>query len=320
MAAEAQPQAQVVAARQIDRCVPQLLIDSSLVALATNIRPAVHAASKRSQPVLSADPERPWEDGGEGLSKRCLVYGTILEDEGKFRMWYMCRMGPPGVSPPHEIPELYMPRDDTKPPRYRGQTEDRYGRTFADNDRGDLTCYAESYDGTTWRKPDLRAVTFEGSGKNNIVWDLHGASVFRDDDAPPERRYQAVGFCRRYRGVFLIYSADGIVWEDSEALQPVCVRANEGPFNVTYDAVTQSYFAFSMARYEHPSNDFKRRRYLTCTRSPHLAAEWTDFQTALEPAARDDAVAMQRYNALHTELHNMSAFRCGNVFIGLVGV
>jgi hypothetical protein len=46
------------------------------------------------------------------------------------------------------------------------------------------------------------------------------------------RRYKAIGFCRRYRNVFLIASADGIAWDDSKSLEPIAVRANEGPFNV----------------------------------------------------------------------------------------
>lgn len=45
-------------------------------------------------------------------------------------------------------------------------------------------------------------------------------------------RYTAIGFCRRYRNVFLISSADGISWDDSKTIEPIAVRANEGPFNV----------------------------------------------------------------------------------------
>ena len=140
--------------------------------------------------------------------KRVTLYGTVLRDErsGKWRMWYMCRMGPPGASPPHRIPQLYMPRDDSKPPNFEGGTQDAHGRIFADNDRGDLTCYAESEDGVSWSKPDLGAVTYNGSLANNIVWDLHGASVFVDHRAPEAERYQAIGFCRRYRDIFLINS------------------------------------------------------------------------------------------------------------------
>ena len=101
----------------------------------------------------------------------------------------------------------------------------------------------ESDDGLTWRRPHLGVVTFEGSKLNNIVWDFHGASVFKDDTAPPHRRYQAVGFCRRYRNVFLISSADGIQWDDSDRVAPVAERANEGCFNVIWDPVKEIYLA-----------------------------------------------------------------------------
>ena len=32
-------------------------------------------------------------------------------------------------------------------------------------------------DGINWTKPDVGAVTYNGGQPNNIVWDLHGASV-----------------------------------------------------------------------------------------------------------------------------------------------
>ena len=119
--------------------------------------------------------------GGAEYSKRVTLYGTVLHDPSAgagipaYRMWYrlriphmvqarrylhaksaykhrictirsryMCRMGPPDTSPPHRIPELYCPRDDTKPSSFEGAVADRFGRPFVDNDRGDLTCYAES--------------------------------------------------------------------------------------------------------------------------------------------------------------------------------
>ena len=122
-------------------------------------------------------------------------------------MWYMCRMGPHWRFEANEIPGLYVPRPDRNPSTYRGRTHDAYGRKFVENDRGDLTCYAESDDGLTWTKPNLGLFEFNGNPNNNIVWDLHGACVFRDDDeSDPQRRYKMIGFCRRYRNVFLLMS------------------------------------------------------------------------------------------------------------------
>ena len=105
-----------------------------------------------------------------------------------------------------------------------------------DNDRGDLTCYAESDDGINWVKPNLGIFTFDGSPDNNIIWDLHGASVFIDREEPnSDKRYKAIGFCRRYRNIFLITSPDGIRWDDKDNIEPVALRENEGTFNVIWD-------------------------------------------------------------------------------------
>jgi hypothetical protein len=79
--------------------------------------------------------------------------------------------------------------------------------------RPQVTCYAESRDGITWRKPELGIYEFEGSKANNIVWTTKGAhnfTVFKDTNpaCPPAARYKAVG------GKLVLHqSADGIHWE-----------------------------------------------------------------------------------------------------------
>jgi len=86
-------------------------------------------------------------------------------------------------------------------------------------------CYAESHDGLTWTKPELGLFEFQGSKKDNIVFEdragdgYHGGTVFKDPSAPAAERfkvlYQARGGTRPeqwnacMRG---IYSADGIHW------------------------------------------------------------------------------------------------------------
>ena len=52
-------------------------------------------------------------------------------------------------------------------------------------------CRAESEDGLHWTKPELGAVEFEGSKRNNIVGDYY--RVFEDPSAPPSERFKAVG-------------------------------------------------------------------------------------------------------------------------------
>ncbi len=296
-----------------------LLLDEALIDRQRNIQHEVQPGEKHPF-VMEPDKDKPWEYCGPGMSKRIHLYGTVLYDHlaGKYRMWYFARMGPHWrfEAGNYQIPGLYVPRTDEKPYSCNGVTEDNYGRPFADNDRGDLTCYAESDDGINWVKPNLRIFTFNGSADNNIVWDLHGASVFIDrDEKNPNKRYKAIGFCRRYRNIFLIVSPDGIHWDDSDHLEPVSPRSNEGTFNVTYDSKNRIYRAYSIVRFD----DKEKRRVICYTESPSLQGPWKESEPILEPTNWDDEIAHRRYGALRTEFHNLSAFRYGNIHVGLLG-
>ena len=297
-----------------------LLLDETLIQEEDGITRAVQPGTKLPF-VMEPDEDKPWEWCGPGMSKRIHLYGTALYDDlvGKYRMWYFGRMGPHWRVPTgnYQIPGLYVPRTDERPFHCNGVTADRYGRSFVDNDRGDLTLYAESDDGINWTKPDLGIFTFNGSPANNIIWDLHGASVFIDrDEGDPDKRYKAIGFCRRYRGIFLITSPDGIHWDDQEYLEPVVKRSNEGTFNVTWDAVASIYRAYSIQRFD----DIHKRRVICYSEGPALTGPWKDSYPILEPSNWDDEVARRRYGALRAEFHNLSAVRYGNIHLGLLGV
>ena len=309
-----------------------LLLDEALIQEEDGITREVQPCAKIPF-VMEPDPDKLWEYCGPGMSKRIHLYGTALYDDlaGKYRMWYFGRMGPHWRVPDgnYQIPELYVPRTDERPFHCNGVTADRYGRPFVDNDRGDLTLYAESDDGINWTKPELGIFTFNGSAANNIIWDLHGASVFIDrDEENPDQRYKAIGFCRRYRSIFLLTSPDGIHWHDNvtvslpgqgrthNCLEPVVKRSNEGTFNVTWDPVDSVYRAYSLQRFD----DSEKRRVICYSESPSLAGPWKDSYPILEPGNWDDEIARRRYGALRAEFHNMSAFRYGSLHIGLLGV
>ena len=115
------------------------------------------------------------------------IYGTVLKDGGRFRMWYQA-----------------WPLD-------------------WDGHDVDLVGYAESNDGLAWHKRLLGLVDY-GVGPNHLC-DLgfHSPSVFVDPEASPDRRYRATGYTapgRRgaraqvtRRGYYAAYSADGLHWE-----------------------------------------------------------------------------------------------------------
>ena len=84
----------------------------------------------------------------------------------------------------------------------------------------EVTCYAESHDGIHWTKPELGLFEFEGSKKNNIVWDgigTHCFTVFKDrnPDCPPAARYKAISRGRPVgkKGLYIFQSPDGLHWK-----------------------------------------------------------------------------------------------------------
>mgnify|MGYP001828549851 CR=1 FL=1 len=121
--------------------------------------------------------DEPWEGNTS-------AYYTILEDQGRFRMYYRGwhHDGPSG-QPLHDA----------------------------------VVCYAESRDGRTWHKPRLGIVAFEGSTANNIVWDgvgHHNFVPFKDPspDCTPEARYKAIGGSKGEGGLFVFQSPNAIHW------------------------------------------------------------------------------------------------------------
>ncbi len=140
-------------------------------------RPEIHP-----EPVLRPDA---FADG-KGVS----IYGSVLNDGGRLRMWY------------HAIPGDWDMHTDMA-----------------------SIAYAESDDGIHWHKPAL-GILKHGSGPNNLTnLGLHSGTVFIDPDSPASHRYRATG-CG-YKGLFLAHpeivaggrgyytahSADGLNWK-----------------------------------------------------------------------------------------------------------
>lgn len=115
----------------------------------------------------------------------CCGYHTVIHDGAKYRMYY------------------------------RGSASNMKGCAHAE-----LTCYAESDDGISWRKPNLGICEFKGSKENNIIF-LHNAKTrvthnftpFLDanPNCPADEKYKGlagIGDTKLYGYA----SADGIHW------------------------------------------------------------------------------------------------------------
>jgi hypothetical protein len=158
----------------------QLFLDDAyLVETSIRVRPVLRQPVKHGFPVLL--PDRPWEEGG-------LHQGSVMFDEGIFKMWY--------------------------------------GALHGAKQRTRCFCYATSRDGIDWQKPALGLFEWEGSKDNNIVMvpredeeGLGTACVFKDpEEEDREKAYKLVHHYLKKEGDDYLYglqaatSPDGVAW------------------------------------------------------------------------------------------------------------
>lgn len=157
----------------VEREALLLAVDRNLLPLRKHVCLYLTRPMVRPEPVLF--PRR--EDANAPDAAATHFYGTVLHDEGRFRMWYYaCHFG--------------------KNPDYTGQMAQQLVKYESPLFTGPI-CYAESDDGLTWERPSLGQVLFKGSRDNNVVDLPHpligGATVIKDmADPDPARRYKMV--------------------------------------------------------------------------------------------------------------------------------
>jgi hypothetical protein len=156
-----------------------LAIDDLSLPLRKNVCLYVSKPKVRPEPVLAPSPLE--SNAPDNLAAH--FYGTVLHDQGKFRMWYYaCHFGKNPDWPPRMMQQV------AKSPGYCKYESRLYSGPV---------CYAESDDGIHWKRPALGQVHFKGSSANNAFALPHavtfGATVIRDDDdSDPGRRYKMV--------------------------------------------------------------------------------------------------------------------------------
>jgi len=162
------------------RCTPttisnwrQLFVDDTLLEYSSGVSLRINPPLKTGR-VLRSD--RPWE------GHRIGAYGTVLEDQNLYKMYY--------------------------------DAVDRDGRIFH--------CYAISEDGIHWKKPNLGLVEYFGSRNNNILPLPPCGTVFLDYTASSTQRYKYVtyghgrsGHMNQY-GIRVWWSEDGLGWRAGE--------------------------------------------------------------------------------------------------------
>ena len=165
-----------------------LFVDDRHVRNLLSMKRVFGKAEKCPQPVLTDIPGRR------------ICWGCVLTEAGKHRLWYQSGV----ANNCHELAKagVWGRGDD-----YGYYPEHHPGAVAMWQTA--VVSYAESDDGVTWTRPDdLGLIEWQGSKANNIVLDgsiaveqyngaitdMGGASIVRDDSAPPEERYKLVAF------------------------------------------------------------------------------------------------------------------------------
>lgn len=137
-----------------------------------------------------------------------------------------------------------------------------------------MVCYAESRDGLTWEKPALDIVEFNGSRRNNIVWDGIGAHTFvpfRDGNpaCTPDARYKAVA--AQKKALYAFKSADGLHWSLMQE-EPIITEGAFDSQNLAFwDPLRNCYVDFH--RHFQLVDGERVRDIMTCTSTDFL--HWT---------------------------------------------
>ena len=245
-----------------------------------------HTAEKHGGPVLVARPGRE-----EGVS----VYGSVLHDGERFRMWYQSLT-----------------------------SGSRRGNPYA-------VAYAESTDGVQWDRPELGIVEENGSRKNNLVkLRGHGPSVMDlGPDAPPDKRFLgiAVGYTpilgvpevlehevtRKHHGYWMYYSADGIDWRVYPSPDCAIFHHMSDTACFIYDPYRQR--VIGSVKLEPRVRLFDRRSVTISTAATDNLTEWEPPRLAVFPDELDDRMAVER-GCRFAEFYGMGLFAQRDYLIG----
>jgi hypothetical protein len=279
----------------------QLFLDDYLLASSSKVRRQVHPAHKHpANPVLRAT--EPWENDV------AIVYGSVLEEGGKYRTWYYAA-GNVG----------YAESNDgiawTKPRLGIVQVEGRDTNLVIDRDAG------------------------EGQpGHLPYFYEIFG--VHRDErDPDPQRRYK-MGFLsihRDYRGtnedpfhrgqrrgLGVAVSADGIHWQlvDNWATEAIC----DGGTHWMWDDRLGRYVLYGRTKHidaavvqEWGQNEWVRRHYWGRSVARVESEDFVQWAMT-RPGSAPVVMAADRRDPPGTEIYSMSVFPYESVYIGLVQV
>jgi hypothetical protein len=263
-----------------------LAIDEYSIPFRENVTLYLTQPDVRREPVL-----RPSNSPQAPDNKAVHLYGTVMQDGGRFRMWYYAL----GLT---------------------GAVENEFTRS--------PLCYAESADGINWTRPNLGQVEWRGSRDNNLIAlgddpkaTSSGVFVIRDDEDPrTDRRYKLVW----YHGLVIrtAVSGDGLRWRvlpnnayGDRTIEISALYKHGGMYHMTGHPVLRGEGDRPEGRqgYVVVSSDFEH----------WIPGAASSFKTP-EPL-RGAGYGKEDGTGLYTQVHlGVGAVSMGNVLVGLYGM
>ena len=265
-----------------------LAIDNVSLPLTEHLCYYLSKPAVRREPVLV--PERDSPAAPDNAAAH--FYGTVLQDDGRFRMWYYaCHTG-----------------------------EEAHPDPLVGNLVEGPVCYAESDDGIRWAKPRVGQVALKGSRDNNGIAlpdkMTEGAFIIKEPDDPdPARRYKMVYETSDGATIRTATSPDGLQWTagppfpiSKKFLEPSSFYRHDGLYIVNGQGEGRSEGGHPRGRtgYAHVSPDFEHWTHESC--------EAFALPEPADPAARGASEGHEATDQVHL---GVGAASFGNVLVGL---
>jgi hypothetical protein len=228
----------------------QLFLDELIVERRDGISLTMNAPYQTGELLIAAD--APWEQGPDTLVwGNC---GTVLEDQGKIRVWYNVLSLTPKPQP--------------------------VGFEVADS----WLAYAESSDGIHFEKPILNLCEHRGSKANNLLAKGRlGWIVWIDTHADASSRYRAVLPVEPYGTFEFLQSPDGIAWTSTHRTN---VGHNDTYSSVFWDPAVERYLLYTRLWEPDPLKAGSALRSHRRLESDDLV-HWSNETAVLRPDAAD---------------------------------
>jgi len=279
----------------------QLFLDDYLIESSKNIKRTIHPANKfEGNPVLW--PSESWEP------KLAVLYGSVIQDEGKYKMWYKSGTGV-GYAESSDGIKWFKPRLDLV-----------------------------KVDGQKTNLLFLKREEFKGPEAFPTFWEPFG--VYKDEKDPdPQRRYK-MGFLsiiRPYdgprrdpfhptdrRGLGVAGSPDGIHWKliNAFATEAIC----DGATHWMFDPSRRNYVLYGRTKRTLPEVESAWSKY-DWYEEYHSGRAVARLESAdflnwdfTEPASAPVVLTADINDEPGTEIYSMMVFPYESLYIGLVQV